>query len=550
MLYRLVRPMLRAGSKNVQFVQRIPADLRGKMLGMKLAMPVGDETIPVTITAQMESIRVSLRTGVPAEVKARQAAAVEYVERVFASVRDHRSVELTQRQAVALSGDLYRAWASDQDSRNSISFVQNNDGTISRDYEHNLEVDEAAYASVVSKLDRMKDAGNPGDLEQMFGPLVDRLLLTRGIATIDGPSRRMVLAEFLKALQQGLQVRQRKAGGDYSPDPRSERFPEWQPKAAKASASDVSLNGLVKAWWKESQAAGLSESTNDSYKKVFTALVAFLEHDDATRVTADDVVRFKDHLLSAVQERTGKLLSGKTVKDSYLSALRSVFGWAVTNRKVPSNPAAGITIKLGKKAKVRDTWFSPEETKRILSGALISRSGSRENWQRAALKRWVPWLCAYTGARVGEIVQLRKEDLRHDGERWVVAITPEAGRVKTKERREVPLHRHLVEMGFPAFVQAAPVGHLFMWSGEGRAAWRTAKNRLTAFVRTLVTDANIQPNHAWRHTFKTVGSEAGIQDKVLDAICGHDPRTVGEGYGGVTMLTKARAMDAFPCFVV
>jgi hypothetical protein len=29
----------------------------------------------------------------------------------------------------------------------------------------------------------------------------------------------------------------------------------------------------------------------------------------------------------------------------------------------------------------------------------------------AAAKRWVPWLCAFTGARVGEMLQLRKAEI-------------------------------------------------------------------------------------------------------------------------------------------
>ncbi|MES0074954.1 tyrosine-type recombinase/integrase [Mesorhizobium sp. M0058] len=267
-------------------------------------------------------------------------------------------------------------------------------------------------------------------------------------------------------------------------------------------------------------------------------------------MTADDLVRFKDHLLASVNPKTGKTLSAKTVKDSYLSGLRSVFTWAVNNRKMEANPATGITIKVGKQRRLRESWFTPKEITGILTASANVRKGSKEKPQRHGLKRWVPWLCAYTGARVGEIVQLRKEDVRKEGDHWIITITPEAGTVKDKERREVPLHSHLVEMGLPAFVNAAADGHLFMWSGAERAAWRTAKNRITEFVRTVVKDPNIQPNHAWRHTFKTIGSEAGIQDKVLDAICGHDPRTVGEGYGGVTLLTKAKAMDAFPRFKV
>jgi hypothetical protein len=36
MLFRLVRPMRRNGSRNVYFVQRIPADLKQRAAGLKL----------------------------------------------------------------------------------------------------------------------------------------------------------------------------------------------------------------------------------------------------------------------------------------------------------------------------------------------------------------------------------------------------------------------------------------------------------------------------------------------------------------------------------
>ncbi|MBZ9705695.1 site-specific integrase [Mesorhizobium sp. ESP7-2] len=550
MLYRLVRPVKRTGSSKQQFVQRIPADLRDRMVGMKLAVPIGGETAFVTITPKTESIRFSLKTGDPSAVKNRQADAAAYLEQIFRSLREDKPVALTHRQAVALSGELYRAWASDYDHRSTISFVQNADGTVERDDSLDLDLLEAGYASIVKKLGRLKEDGDAPAVENALGPLVDRLLLAHSIPAIDPASRPMVLREFLKALREGMEVRQRKAGGDYSPDPRSERFPEWKAPGRPQTAPSVSLTGLVESWWQEAKASGLTASTHESYRKAAATLAAFLKHDDASRVTADDLVRFKDHLLVTVNPKTDRTLSAKTVKDSYLSGLRSVFSWAVNNRKMGANPATGITIKVGKQRRLRESWFTPREVTAILTASANAKKGPKEKPQRHGLMRWVPWLCAYTGARVGEIVQLRKEDVRQEGKHWIITITPEAGTVKDKERREVPLHPHLVETGFPAFVKAAADGHLFMWSGTDRSAWRTAKNRLTEFVRTVVKDPNIQPNHAWRHTFKTMGSEAGIQDKVLDAICGHDPRTVGEGYGGVTLVTKVKAMDAFPRFKI
>ena len=72
------------------------------------------------------------------------------------------------------------------------------------------------------------------------------------------------------------------------------------------------------------------------------------------------------------------------------------------------------------------------------------------------------------------------------------------------------------------------------------------KNRLGEFSRSIVSDPNVAPMHGWRHRFKTVGMEAGIPTRVLDAIQGHAPRTAAEGYGEVTIRTMAAAIERLP----
>ena len=136
------------------------------------------------------------------------------------------------------------------------------------------------------------------------------------------------------------------------------------------------------------------------------------------------------------------------MKDSDLSGLKTFFGWAVSNRKLPSNPVTGITIKLGKPAKLRGKGFTDAEAKALLSAAVNLKRGSESPGTFAA-KRWVPFLAAYTGARVGELAQLRKQDVTREGDHWVILISPEAGTVKTNEARKVVLHPHVVELGFP-----------------------------------------------------------------------------------------------------
>ncbi|HEY5504529.1 MAG TPA: hypothetical protein VIK28_05170 [Sedimentisphaerales bacterium] len=48
----------------------------------------------------------------------------------------------------------------------------------------------------------------------------------------------------------------------------------------------------------------------------------------------------------------------------------------------------------------------------------------------------------------------------------------------------------------------------------------------------------------------TVGIEAGIQHRILDAIQGHSSRNVAEGYGEVTIKTQAAAIAKLPRYKV
>ncbi len=547
MLYRLVRPMKRKGSSYPQFVKRIPLDLRDPMSGMSLCIPLGDDVVSVTVSAKTQAIRFSLRTSDPSEVKDRQASAISYLERLFVSLRSNAPLPLTHRNAVALSGEVYRAWSSDLDTGQRLALVQTEDGWVRED---SFDADErkAEYEAAIRYLDRLEDTDDPSVLEAHFDPIIKRLLGSKGVPLIDEGSWQMVREEFLKALHDGFQTARKKAGSDYSPDLTGLRFPDWSAPEGIETDASVSLKGLAEGWWKEAKSGGLSPSTYEGYRKALHSLADFLKHDDASRISEEDVIRFKDELLTKTNPRNGKPLSAKTVKDGYISALRSVFAWAVTNKKMQFNPAIGVKITRPRKVRLRDSWFSPDEIRAILEASKKVKQGKKEPPQRYAMKRWVPWLCAYSGARVGEIVQLRKKDFRQDNGSWLFTITPEAGTVKGKEQREVPLHPDFIAQGFEKFLDAASEGHLFMWSGDDRGAWRNAKNRLTEFIRTVVQDPNVSPNHAWRHTFKTIGSEAGIQDKVLDAICGHAPRTIGETYGGVTLAAKVLAMSMYPAY--
>jgi integrase len=550
LLFRLVRPMKRKSSRNPYYVRRIPTDVRGEANGLTLSIPVGGETQLVTITPRTQSIRLSLRTFDPGEVKQRTAAIDQYLEGVWKALRHGEEMPLTHKQATALAGDLYRAWASGEGGERTIA-IERVGGEWKRVEADYLEPD--IWEGVQEYWEALGADPKPNALEKPLGPILDRLLLSKGVGNLTETSRSMTLQALWKAMRDAFASRKRNAEGDYSPDPTANRFPEWSfEKDVVSFAPRVSLTKLVSSWWEETEATGGKISTHEAYTIAMNLFIEFLGHDDASRVTKQDVINFKGHRLKSINPRTNQKISPKTVKDRDLSGLKTIFGWAVANGKLKANPAEGVTIKLGKPTKLRGKGFTDEEALAILKKANAHERVNKKPKMFAA-KRWVPWLCAYSGARVGEMIQLRKEDVRKVGDYWVMHITPEAGTVKTNEARDVVLHAHLIEMGFPDFVAKSEDGHLFLTpskKGGVRGPLIALRNRLGEFVREVVKDKNVAPNHGWRHRFKTIGMEEGVDHRILDSIQGQKPRSVSETYGEVTLRTQANAMQRFPRYEV
>lgn len=304
-------------------------------------------------------------------------------------------------------------------------------------------------------------------------------------------------------------------------------------------------------------AQGVKANVRYEWRRALEALVAHLGHDDAARISVQDVQGWRDKLAGETT-RKGELRSPRTVRNKYLTPLRAALAWAVEEHRLSANVAAQVTIRVPRRSKLRDPDFTTDEATRILTAALKPVS-DRFTPEAALARRWVPWICAYTGARVNEVTQLRAEDVAEVDGIWTIRITPEAGTVKTGEARTVPLHPHLIEQGFPAIAKATVAGPLFYNPGRKRTVggganrhFKKAGERLAAWVRAEVgiNDPSLQPNHAWRHTFKTRARAAGIEERVHDAITGHAPRSTGQGYGSVSVGLMHEAIVRLPRFEV
>jgi integrase len=153
------------------------------------------------------------------------------------------------------------------------------------------------------------------------------------------------------------------------------------------------------------------------------------------------------------------------------------------------------------------------------------------------------------------MTQLRAQDVRQIEGVWTINITPEAGGVKTGKARIVPIHEHLIAQGFLDVVKAQGKGPLFYNPERGRGGsdanphYKKMGERLAAWVRKLgVDDPDVQPNHAWRHLFKTTARSVRMDPEARDTIQGHALDTEGKKYGVYPLPLLSEELAKLPRF--
>lgn len=230
-------------------------------------------------------------------------------------------------------------------------------------------------------------------------------------------------------------------------------------------------------------------------------------------------------------------------------------GFAVSNRYVLFNPLTGLGVKVKATKRNRpERGFTDAEARIVLRAATGSFGGLLPPDQKRA-RRWLPWICNYTGARIGEVAQLRKKDFVKDEGVWVMLIRPEAGSVKNRAARRVPVHPHLIDQGLIEMVQGLPDGFIFAdptrrrsRSGDEVVHKKTAEN-LGRWVRSLgLVDTELQPNHGWRHRFQTVARRVGMDPGARDYLQGHAEHNEAEAYGDQPAPVLERQIAMMPCF--
>lgn len=460
--------------------------------------------------------------------KARAEAAWEKydreVEARWAQLRQGRIRGLSLVQIQALAGDIYRRWL------NGYHPARFHAG-ISAGVALGLmeEIDGEQPRQVTKPID--DDAA----LESLHGYHVDAVLAARGLI-VNSHARWHLIQAAQRAAKHACRAALKKINGDLRPDPDENLYPAWP------DPETTTLSGLCASWVRARPTA--KPDTHAAFKACIDKFIAFVGHDEVAKVSADDIRGWIRYL----KEKQG--LSDVRIKDGYFAAIKTVFNSARKHGLISTNPCDTVNPDGEPLPRTREKDLRDSEIYAILKASLTPNAQVCEDV--ANTRRWVPWLIAYSGARVAEITRLESKHIIFEAGVWGIDIQ----RSKNGRPRIVPVHRHLIEQGFLEFVRSREGLPLFFGKEKLKEAkltiHKTRAEGLAEWAREVagIEPGTVAPNHGWRHRFKTECRRVGMDREVRLYIQGHAFKMEGEKYGFFPIGITAAWMELFPSYVV
>lgn len=467
------------------------------------------------------------------QAKAELAAWLEPIESRLASLKavsQAAPLHLTLRQCSALAGDWYRTKTESEEARFT---------------------DSGGAWDWDADIDAILPVGGEGEDGSPWlrpTPAIvaerDALLLEQSLR-VDEVSADRLLQEMLARYLDFLRLMQRRIAGDFGADPVLATLPPVERVTAKTPQPVVTISALFEEFAKTGTATA---HTVAKWRKAVESFVKHLGHDDAARVTRADAHSWFDALMASG-------LSLRTVRGTYRAALARVFKIAHDRGRLTDNPFTGVEVIGPKAVSVKRKEINDAEAKTIL-GAALAAQPSGLSATHALARRWVPWICAYTGARVNEITQLRAMDIRQEDGVWVFHITPEAGSVKTRKARSVPVHSALIEQGVLKLAKSEDASPLFYDPtgarkiSEAHPLSTQVGSKLAKWVRALGVTEVESPNHGWRHRFKSLARLHGMNNEARDRMQGHAVKSEGEAYGSWPTVALNAELEKLPRYEI
>ena len=367
----------------------------------------------------------------------------------------------------------------------------------------------------------------------------------------------------------GLEIEARLARDHLTGEHTAPKDPQFNPASGSAVRSGVGgderrLSDLIKDYRAERVALYGDESTSRKYGLLFRVLdevlgedlpVASIRRDHCVQVLAflqalppNATKKFpKLSLREAMEKAQREGLRGMAPKTvgTYMNNLTAILNWAEAGGWPCKANTKGLVRS--REALVRRRGFEPDELARVFAGLQDVRGSQPTRF-------WVPALALYTGARAGEICQLRGEDVVEIGGVPCLNLTvfdAEGRRVADKRlktassERYVPLHPDLINAGFRGFAEAGqPTARLFsdLKPGPGGKYSHSLSKWFGDYLDQIGLSDRSLVFHSFRHGFRDACRDADIAEETALALggwTGIDQATRYGDRGRVPILNRA-----------
>jgi integrase len=216
---------------------------------------------------------------------------------------------------------------------------------------------------------------------------------------------------------------------------------------------------------------------------------------------------------------------GSSTAANHAAAINALINIAAKVGKIERNPL-DLSFKV-EDAERRHPWTT-EELSTIFTASLFSDNPGPQPYdvEPEDARLWL-WLLLWSGARAGEIAQLRVEDVQSRDGVLCLHVTPEAGTVKTSEStRWLPVAQALCPL-LRSHVEARKAqGEAVLFPSFQRRPKTSPADLATKWFLKFRADAGLPSgplngSHRFRHSVRTRLAELGVSPDLGDQLTGH-----------------------------
>lgn len=250
------------------------------------------------------------------------------------------------------------------------------------------------------------------------------------------------------------------------------------------------------------------------------------------------------------------LMSSRNIEKIF-SRVRGLLNFALDKRYIKFNPARGVVLKKSKGSKKsKREMFSPNEIQLIFKGLQNEKN---------SYKFWIPVLAYYTGARLAELVQIIKEDIKFSKTHncWYIDINDnyhpgvrfQKHLKNSNSIRKIPLHDDLIDIGFIEFIFNRTSIQVYKELCDLKHPADAFSKSFTRYLKSIDIHIPVRKTfHSFRHTFITSLINYKVSPLVLGTITGHSSPASFEGapeigntyFKGISLNIKQDAINKLP----